>query len=130
MIEFKCTKRNFEKGLNWAWETREYILMRNWKQRFHKFKHNEISIADAGQFYFDNDKNTLPQEGNKEYGSGLKPFTGQKIIDWILENTDGKVKMTCKREYSHDLYLEQNDHRISFEFSDEADLILMKLRWV
>lgn len=122
--KFAFVKRKKEIGINWCCESRHYVLKRKWWHRFLKIQ--EWYDINPGNFYFPKDRKLLPQERTKEYG--LDSFLGKEYIDWVLENTKGRVSLYCKREYGISEFGSINNCRLSLGFSDKNDIMLFKLR--
>lgn len=128
MTNFICVKRRVENGINWRLEVREYELRRKWWHRFSRI-HTSF-VMPAGEFYFPEEKNSLPKAGDKIMGTGLGEFIGEKYIRWSLKNATNRVRLYCKRDWGMSQFGDMDDCEIALGFSDEADAMAFKLRWI
>lgn len=132
MVEksFKCIKRRKEKGINWCDETRIYSFTPTFFSRFYKTS-GGFKIDNIGEFYFAENKKSLPMEFNINESWMLEPSKGKKIFEWVKENSSGKVLIYCRRDYGFELGCGSHEgFYMTVAFSSDEDAMAFKLRWM
>lgn len=128
MLKFTCTNRRQSTGINWCVESRIYTLYPTFWSRFSNIRH-VIELNNVGEFYFPETTNSLPQCGDINMGSKLHTFHGKQIFKWLVDNSNSKVSIWCKRDYGLTDFGDYDKFNMTVSFASESDLLAFKLWW-